>query len=39
MTASTLRRVSGDTSERPLMTFDTVGAETPACAAIEAIVV
>src|SRR4051812_6991481 len=38
MTASTRRRVSGDTSARPLMTFETVGTETPASAATRAIV-
>src|SRR5690348_12767003 len=31
-------RVSGDTSERPLTTRDTVGTETPACRAISVIV-
>ena len=38
MTASTRRRVSGDTSARPLITFETVGTETPASAATSAIV-
>jgi hypothetical protein len=37
--ASTRRRVSLDTSDRPLMTFETVGTETPACSAMNAIVV
>ena len=36
--ASTRRRVSGDTSARPLITFETVGTETPAWAATRAIV-
>ena len=39
MTASTRCRVSSETSDLPLITFDTVGAETPACAAMCAIVV
>jgi hypothetical protein len=38
MAASTRSRVSGDTSDRPLITFDTVGTDTPACAATFAIV-
>jgi hypothetical protein len=38
MTASTRSLVSGATSARPLITFDTVGAETPASAAMRAIV-
>ena len=38
MTASTRRRVSGDTSARPLITFDTVGTDTPAASATSAIV-
>jgi len=38
MTASTRRRVSGDTSNRPLTTLDTVGTETPATVATSAIV-
>jgi hypothetical protein len=39
MTPSTRRRVEGATSDRPLITFETVGAETPASRAITAIVV
>src|SRR5690606_19885332 len=38
-TSSTVARVRGDTSGRPLSTFDTVGTETPASAAMTAIVV
>src|SRR3954454_23613764 len=38
MTASKRRRVSGDTSARPLITFETVGTDTPASAATRAIV-
>jgi hypothetical protein len=37
--ASTRRRVSLETSERPLMTFETVGTETPVCSAMKAIVI
>ncbi len=36
--ASTRRRVSADTSARPLITFDTVGTDTPAWTATSAIV-
>ena len=39
MAVSTRFRVSGATSDRPLMTFETVGTDTPACAAMNAIVV
>ena len=39
MIASTRSRVSADTSARPLITLETVGADTPACAAMCAMVV
>ena len=39
MAVSTRFRVSGATSDRPLMTFETVGTDTPAWAAMNAIVV
>src|SRR5690349_19829727 len=38
MIASTRRRVSGATSGRPLITFETVGTDTPARRAISATV-
>src|SRR5213083_3355388 len=39
MAASTRRRVSAATSDRPLMTFETVGIDTPVWAAMSAMVV
>jgi hypothetical protein len=39
MIDSTRLRVSADTSDRPLITFDTVGTDTPARSAISAIVI
>ncbi|MEU6254346.1 hypothetical protein [Streptomyces sp. NPDC047043] len=38
MSCSTRARVSSDTPDRPLSTFDTVGTETPADSAMYAIV-
>src|SRR5215211_1279529 len=39
MASSTRRRVSAETSERPLITFETVGTDTPVASAMSAIVV